>query len=408
MSSPVRDPDAIPLPPGISALRVLVVEDQGFERWILGNLLRSLGVGSLVLSADGAEALRILATEPFDIVVCDLDMPNMDGMEFMRRLSEARAPVSLVVCSGMTKAMLTTVEAMALEYGVRLLATVPKPPTKEKLAAAIGRHSTRPERPPSTALRTYSLEEVEAALARGEIGAHFQPKVRMSDRRLVGAEALARWFHPEHGVVPPAAFIGVLEAAGRMDTFTETMLDAALRACRAWRDAGIGASVSVNLSLQSLSDVALADRILAQVERNRMQPDGVVLELTESSEAANLGQCLENLLRLRMRGFGLSIDDYGTGYSSMLQLTRVPFTELKIDRGFVRNALEHTSHRTLLESSLELARRLDITAVAEGVETVDEWELLQGLECPIVQGYFVSRPRPEEDFRRWAQAAGAT
>ena len=397
-----------PLPASeVAGLRILVVEDQGFERWVIGNMLASMGVQSLTLCGDGSEALERLAADPYDIVICDLDMPHMDGMEFMRHVAAAHSGISLAMCTGMNKPLVTSVEAMALAYGVRLLGTIPKPPTAAKLAAVIAEHGRpRPEKAPAAASRRYSLGEIEGAIARGEIQAHFQPKVRMSDRGLVSAEALARWRHPEDGIVMPGAFIGPLEAAGRIDALTEKMLECALGACRAWRDGGIDVTVALNLSLQSLSDLRIADRIFARVEFYGLRPESVVLELTESTEAVNLGHSLENLSRLRMRGFGLSIDDFGTGYSSMLQLARVPFTELKIDRGFVRNALQTPSHRTLLESSLDVARRLGITAVAEGVETAAEWALLESLECPVAQGYFISRPRTETDFHQWAIAGG--
>jgi EAL domain-containing protein (putative c-di-GMP-specific phosphodiesterase class I) len=163
----------------------------------------------------------------------------------------------------------------------------------------------------------------------------------------------------------------------------------------------VEATVSVNLSLASLTDVALADQLTDVVFRQSIEPRDVILEITETAAATHLGPVLENLSRLRMKGFGLAIDDYGTGYSSMEQLTRIPFTELKIDQGFVRNAPHNRSSRAMLESSLEMARKLDIVAVAEGVENATEMEILQALECPTVQGYFIAHPMTQERFLRW-------
>ena len=125
------------------------------------------------------------------------------------------------------------------------------------------------------------------------------------------------------------------------------------------------------------------------------------LEITESAATSNLGAALENLTRLRMAGFGLSIDDFGTGYSSMEQLAHIPFTELKVDRAFVSNAVRHEAARVVLASSLQIARQLKLTSVAEGVETQDEWDLLQQLGCDVAQGYYIARPMQSDTYVEW-------
>ena len=188
-----------------------------------------------------------------------------------------------------------------------------------------------------------------------------------------------------------------------MNELTVAMVADSARACRRWKEAGIEASVSVNLSLHSLDDVTLAERMTAIVEAQGVTPADVIFEITESTAAGDLGAALENLTRLRMKGFGLSIDDYGTGYSSMQRLARVPFTELKIDRSFVKGAPLHAADRAVLESSLEMAQRLSIAAVAEGVETHDEWQLLHQLNCPLAQGHYVALPMDAHDFLLWVR-----
>lgn len=390
----------------VSRLRFLVVEDQGFQRWMIGNMLRTLGARSVQYAANGASALDVLreARTPIDIVVCDLDMPGMDGMEFIRHVGDAASSVSMVICSGMERTLVTAVEAMTQAYGVRLLGAVDKPPTPRKLEGVIRRYgNVRMERP--AAALPFALAEIEAALARGEFVPFFQPKVETRTGRVVGAEALARWNHPERGWILPHEFIPAIEQSTLMDTLTRGMLDGALRTCRAWRDTGLDASVAVNLSLNSLADVSFADALTAQVRAHSLEPAHVVLEITESAEAAHLGKALENFSRLRMRGFGLSIDDYGLGYSSMQQLSRVPFTELKIDQGFVRNAASRRSSRAMLESSLEMAQKLSITAVAEGVENRSEWDLLRLLGCPVAQGHYIAKPMPAGEVLEWMRRA---
>ena len=173
-----------------------------------------------------------------------------------------------------------------------------------------------------------------------------------------------------------------------------------------WRRSGLDATVSVNLSLKSLADVNIADRVTELVLAQDLDPRNMVLEVTESAAASQLGSALENLSRLRMKGFGLSIDDYGTGYSSMQQLSRIAFTELKIDQSFVRDACRQKSSRVILESSLGMAKRLGIVAVAEGVESQLEWDLLLSLGCDLGQGYFIAPPMETGEFFNWVRTRG--
>ena len=161
--------------------------------------------------------------------------------------------------------------------------------------------------------------------------------------------------------------------------------------------------MSVNLSLKSLSDVKIADRVTELVRSQDLEPRHMVLEITESAATTEVGKVLENLARLRMKGFGLSIDDYGTGYSSMQQLTRIAFTELKIDQSFVMNAAKQESARVILGSSLDMAKKLNITAVAEGVETQADWNLLRQLGCDVAQGYFIARPMESGAYLDWVR-----
>jgi EAL domain-containing protein (putative c-di-GMP-specific phosphodiesterase class I) len=188
-----------------------------------------------------------------------------------------------------------------------------------------------------------------------------------------------------------------------MEALTWTMLERAATAAAQWQAGGLAASVSVNLSLTSLGDPTLADRITETVRRHGLDTRNMILEITESAAMTDLARSLENLARLRVKGFGLSIDDYGTGYSSMQQLARIPFTELKLDQSFVTNCATHTQHRAIIESSLDMARRLKLKTVAEGVETQADWTLLRELGCALGQGYFIAKPMALADFARWAQ-----
>ena len=389
----------------IARLRFLVVEDHSFQRWMMGNLLEVLGAGSVALAGDGKAAMeRLTAPEPIDIVLTDLDMPTMDGMELIRHMSRMAHPASLIVVSSKERALLASVEEMARAYHVRMLGTIQKPLTASKLAGLVALHGTGIDDPESPSSLTFSAEEILAALQAGQIEAFFQPKVQVIDRQVRGAEALVRWRHPRHGLLSPDAFIGAVETAGLMDLLTEKVVREAAANAASWRDSAEDLSVSVNLSPSSLSDPSFADRMIRLVEEAGLEPRLMILELTESA-MTDLGSNLENLARLRMKGFGLSIDDYGTGHSSMERLTRAPFTEIKIDRMFVASAASNATSCALVESSVDLARKLGLATVAEGVEDHATWELLLSLNCETAQGYLISRPLAAHEFRKWLQSA---
>jgi len=387
----------------IKALRFLVVEDQGFQRWVAASVLAGLGAKDVICAADGREALEFLsrADPPVDIVVSDLDMPQMDGMELIRHMGETGRAISLIVMSALERSLVASVEQMARAYGVNLLGAIEKPASAKKLAALIALHGRAVDARDEAPAAPISDEEIDHALSTEAFEAFFQPKVEMRTGAVKGAEAIARWRHPVHGIIAPEAFIARLEAAGRIQGLTDRILDSAAFNCRLWRKSGLDATVSVNLSLTSLCDEGLAERMLELVRAHGIVPHDVVFEVTESAAASDPGRALENLSRLRMRGFGLSIDDYGTGYSSMQRLSRVPFTELKIDQSFVNNATTQVSSRAVVESSLEMAQKLGILAVAEGVETQAQWDLLLALGCPLAQGYFVARPMDAGEFLAW-------
>lgn len=391
----------------IANLRFLVAEDHEFQRRMVVTMLAGLGAKIVHEAPDGRAALIIIqdTDRPIDIVISDLDMPGMDGMEFLRHLSESRVATSVILISALERKLLASIETMTKMYGVTLLGVVEKPLTAEKLQPLIKLHKpvqAEPERP-KAAGPTFTLKEIVAALKNNEFEPFFQPKIDLATGRIKGAEALARWRHAQHGIVAPYAFIQPLEDNDLIDELTWLMLSKAAACCSSWRAAGVDATVSVNLSLKSLGDVKIADRVTELVRNQHLDPRHMILELTESAAATDVGKALENLARLRMKGFGLSIDDYGTGYSSMQQLTRIAFTEIKIDQSFVTNVANQESLKVILESSLDMAKKLNIVAVAEGVETQADWDLLRQLGCDLAQGYFIARPMAAEAYLDWVR-----
>jgi EAL domain-containing protein (putative c-di-GMP-specific phosphodiesterase class I) len=217
-----------------------------------------------------------------------------------------------------------------------------------------------------------------------------------------GVEALARWTHPEQGLIAPNRFISAIENTALMEPFTLAIVNQALSQLSAWRSLGLSQmSVSINLSADNLADYDFIDILAQQVIHYQIPPALVIWEVTETSVMSNVSQALSNLGHLNLKGFGLAMDDYGIGYSSVQQLSRCPFTELKIDRAFVHEAALRPNRRVILESSIDMGRQLGISTVAEGVETAEDWELLRSLRCDIAQGYLIARPMPGGQLVKW-------
>jgi len=389
---------------------ILIAEDGDFQRRTLVRMLHGLGIVDILEAANGHEALKIIrsAPRPPEIVLSDLDMPEMDGMAFIHQLGEAKLGMEVIIISALDPVLLGSVAKMANAYGVHLLGVIEKSVTRERLVQLLACHRTADQTPQPVPL-VFGWQEIRAGIANREFEPFFQPKIEMVSGRAVGAEALARWRHPTHGIVAPYAFILELERHKDIDALTFLMLEKAAHSCRDWLAAGFDLTVSVNLSLTSLTDTSLADRITACVKGAGLEPKRMVLEITETAAMTELAPALENLTRLRMHGFGLSIDDYGTGFASMQQLARVPFTELKIDQGFVTGCAQNRAAHVIVEVSLALACGLGLKAVAEGIETEEDWDALKTAGCDIAQGYFIAQPLEKAAFLEFCrQRKGST
>ena len=384
----------------LANLSFLVAEDHEFQRRMLVRTLELLGAKAVYAAADGRSALDIAQDPacPVDIIITDLDMPGMDGMEFLRHLGASGLHVSIILASALERKLLASIATMSEAYGIRLLGFVEKPLTPARLLPLIALHTPAPAQPASAPEHAFTLQEILAGLDNDEFEPFFQPKIDLASGRVTGAEALARWRHPTRGVVAPSAFIGPLEDGAMIDELMWVILRKSAACCSGWRSAGLDMTVAVTLSVKSLDNLHLAEQVTQIVHRQNLEAQHIVLELTESAAATNFGHALEALARLRMKGFGLSIDDYGTGYSSMQQLMRIAFTELKVDQSFVTNAAHHPVARVMLESSLDMAHKLGITCVAEGVETQTDFDLLRQLGCDMAQGYFIARPMDHATF----------
>lgn len=379
-----------------TALSVMVVEDHGFQRRMALRLLAQLGVEHVYEAADGTAALAQLEQQPVDVVMVDLDLPGMDGIEVISQVAQRELARSVLVVSAQDPALLYTVQTMSRACGLRVLGSVEKPLTAEKLAAALARYPDAMAADDADAAVELTPALVRDAMEAQQIVPWFQPQVEFGNGRVVAVEALARWVRPDGAVIRPNDFIPIVESEGLADALTDRILEDGCRWLKTWARQGLQLKLSVNVAAGTFADPRAADRLQQLVLAAGVEPAEIVLELTESSLLRNAADSLGVLARLRLKGFGLSIDDFGTGYSSLAQLSHIPFSELKIDRGFVSGADVQTRKRAVIEASLDLARKLNLSTVAEGVESAEEWQLLAGLGCTLAQGYLIAQAVPGE------------
>ena len=396
--------DSAPDPEPRPQSAVLVVEDHAFQRRVLVRMLERLGFPHVAEAEDGIQALALLAAaeRPFDFVVTDLDMPSMDGMALMREIGRHAPEAGVVVLSSAPRDLLSAVEWLAREQQIKLLAVLEKPPWTAALAHVLHQPAAHQGRAGRCA-PTRPIDEIAAALANGQFEAFVQPKIRFADGRFVGGEALARWRHPQLGWLAPAAFIEPIETSALVEPFSLAMLESVAWAVRWLHATGQPGRIAINASPAWLDQPAMAEGLTQAVKRLKLPVERLTIEVTESVANGNLAAALENLARLRMRGFTLSVDDFGTGFSSLLRLVSSPFSELKLDRGFVSGIERGTPRWFVVESTIVLARKLGLETVAEGVETETEWQLLKDAGCDSLQGYLVARPMCRADFMRWTR-----
>ena len=394
--------------PATAALRVidsvLIVDDSGVQRSLGAALCRELRITDVHQAEDGVAALALLDTlaNPPDLLIVDLEMPNMDGPELLAALSARRLRSPIIVASSRESALRQSVEDMGTALGLRILGSLPKPLTQSALGTLLRRQtSIGPAESPENKATPVDPQELRLALEREEIIVYYHPQVEIGTCRVRGLEALARWHHPSRGWIPPDAFIPVAEQHGLIHALTLRVMDLAMAQTAQWSRLGLDLSIAVNISPLLLERGELVQEISDLQRKHHLRAEQVVLEVTESSLLREPAVALGVLTRLRLRGFRLSLDDYGTGFSSMQQLARIPFTELKIDRSFVHGAAERASLQVILRSALDMASELGLETVAEGVESLQDWKLVRQYGCTLAQGWLLAKAMSPGDFEPW-------
>jgi PAS domain S-box-containing protein len=385
------------------SISVLMVDDDYIMHRITTVMLNDLGISRVLNAMSGSAALEMLeqSEEGVDVIICDLNMPEMDGVEFIRHVAKMKFRGSLILTSGEDIRILKTVEKLAIEHELHMLGVLEKPIAPAKLGELLDSLDQIRQEGTIMMSEPFTIEDLERAITNDELDTHFQPKVDIGTGKVVGVEALVRWEHPLHGLIRPNAFIAMAEENGMITRLTDAVCNKALDYAAELKSSGHNLNIAINISVDSLTNLEWPDRMSKMLEQTGLAAESISFEITESRLMEHLSVALDILSRLSLKRFNLSIDDFGTGYSSMEQLQRIPFSEFKIDRAFVHGASRESSARAILESSVLLAKKLDMKVVAEGVEDQEDWDLVTEVGCDQVQGYFVSRPLPFKQLMKW-------
>ena len=391
-------------------IRVLIVEERQDYRERLRLMLMKIGCVRIEEASEGQEGLNALqnSSEVTDLVVCNLDMGAMDGLEFIRHATRLGVG-GLILFSKHDDAVRSSAEWMARAYKAPLLGVLSVPFDCNALAELVGRlHSNHTifsdvtgDRGGSDDANREAIQEIREALDARQFVPHYQPKVCLATGDLLGVEALARWEHPELGLLAPIHFVNLMESSGLIEPLTHMVLEQAGRHAVAWGKQGLHVPIAVNVSPLTLEAPQCAKLLLATIAATGAKPAQIAFEITEKAFAKDATTVLENVLRLRMHGCGISVDDFGTGYSSLQQLNRSPITELKLDRSFVRRILTNSKALSIVEATIDLASKLKLKTVAEGIDSEPQRDRLAELGCHMGQGYLFGKAMPSEDLQAW-------
>ena len=378
---------------------VLVIDDDPLFRVIAEETLLALGADEVVVAGDGAQGLQMVADRPeaFDLILCDLNMPNIDGVLVLRELGSRNYSGALIIVSSEKPAVIESVHAMARLAGVKMLGALRKPLNANTLQKMIRIEMSQP----SEKMIEVSRDEVRAALDAKTIVPVYQPKLDLIKGEINSVEVLARYAQPGAGLQSAYAYLRASESLGMMPELTLRQIEQVAVQSRSWRAEGVDLGFAFNISPSLLADKNLPERIVSALGDTGLSPHMVTLEITENQLIEYSPDVLEVFSRLRIKGFHLSVDDFGTGATSFEQLRLYPFSELKLDLTFVQDVLTDSFARLTVVTSLKLARLLNMSVVAEGVETAEQLDFFRKAGATFAQGYLIAKPLAGDDVMPW-------
>ncbi|MEG5064740.1 EAL domain-containing response regulator [Microcoleus sp. B3-A4] len=392
--------------------KILVIEDQEIIRENIVKLLKAEGF-DVTGAENGAQGLNAAVSNVPDVIICDVMMPELDGYGVLMALrsNPVTATVPFVFLTGKA-------DRSEMRQGMELGADdyLTKPFSKAELVGAISSRLKKQEAVAEqyNSLRsqgsefiqntTDKLEQIKTslsnALEREEFQVYYQPQVNVQTGKIMSAEALVRWVHPEKGLISPAEFIPHAEATGFIVQLGEWVLQTACRQMQVWQNAGFPLRIAVNLSARQFHQPDLSSRVAQILAETGLEANTLELELTESLMVEDAESAIATLQHLKDLGVCISLDDFGTGYSSLSYLTQYPFDTLKIDRCFISQITDGCTNAAIVKAIIEMAHSLCLEVIAEGVETEAEKDFLWRYKCDMMQGYLFSPPLTAADFEQ--------
>jgi EAL domain-containing protein (putative c-di-GMP-specific phosphodiesterase class I)/CheY-like chemotaxis protein len=371
---------------------LLVLDD---EECIV-EAISALGVrtGFQTVSSTTAERLHQLVekSQP-DVIILDLQMPGDDGVSVLRYLADVQCKAKIFLVTGMDERTIASAEQYGLRRGLAVFGTLQKPFDPDELLARLEKAHA--------AIRPLTGTDLEHAIEKGELVVHYQPIIRrFADDTwdISSVEALVRWNHPIRGLLTPDSFVSMGEAHGLSRAMTDFVLQRGIEQLKGWEAARLQLGLRVNVAAKLISDIAFPDRLETMLVEQSVGADALALEITETAMLEQTPEALDILTRLRIKNVGLAIDDFGIGYSSLTQLFRMPFNEMKIDRSLVSKITESKEAWIMVDALVSLAHKLNLMACAEGVEDEATLAALSGFGCDYAQGYLVSPPVPAAEI----------
>ena len=368
----------------------------------IGSLLCAIGqragfeVTATTSHKDFQTTLRL--SRP-DVIVLDLQMPEMDGVQMLRFLAEEKVDAGIVLVTGMDMRTISSAEQYGRSKGLRVLATLQKPFMPEDLSNALATAQA--------ATRSLTPSDLQKAIEGDQLIVHYQPTIaRFADGSwdISSFEALLRWNHPVRGIITPDAFISMGEEHGLIGAMTDFVIQRGIEQLRGWKAMRFNLGMRINIAASLITDIDFPDRLEAILLEQEVDPAALTLEVTETATLEQSTETIDILTRLRLKNINLAIDDFGIGYSSLTQLVRMPFSEMKIDKSLLISIQESKESR-IMDALVELAHKLNLTVCAEGVETEKTLEFLGEVGCDAAQGYYISQPIPPADvpelIRQW-------
>jgi EAL domain-containing protein (putative c-di-GMP-specific phosphodiesterase class I)/FixJ family two-component response regulator len=386
---------------GFDWLHVLLVDDSAtILKYVSKVLNQSYNITHVHSAASAPEAMQILRqSKQINLLFLDLNMPNVDGIQLLSQISELDYKGYVVIMSGVSTQIISSVESLAKTYGLNYIGTLLKPIHELDFQYIIDKiGGSRLKTPSVESLKVY---EIIRAIKNNDIEVLYQPQVELATRTFIGVEALCRMNHPRLGMVSPDRFIDKAEESELIVHITLAVLKKSLGDWKKWQQSGLDIKLAVNVSPIALQQIEFADTIFMLLNEFNMPATNLCLEITEGVIASDNAQELMNLNRLNMRGVELALDDFGQKHSTIERIQNLPLTYLKLDKSYFIDNKDSINQLALINTSISVAKDLNIRTIAEGVENSEVMSLVTEMGCDFGQGYYIGCPMPAKKIFTW-------